>query len=312
MNRNSNAGRASVSSYTGSDFWLIVAHEIGHNFNGGHSFEQGQGKTGGIMDYGSNTAIGGIQQFNRVYRQDQMCSHMKTELTKDDNKPWCYTDGKDDFKVGGGGGGGTDPTPTGAPTPTCKESTTEDFDNCKTWAAVEYCANPLTKDWMERNCGKPCYDKCMAIKGRRQLLERREMACQRPVSCKVQDVDVDATFQLGPDEHLAMEATITHTGDQVLARGTLGAYPFTWHVKEGMLRFSLATYHLGDVVVPGEVSMSTVMGTLLQFIEFKEMPGLQFQDTTDDLVLTGVKVLFEELQDSAVTVKAARLGAAPL
>jgi hypothetical protein len=40
-----------VSSWTNTH-WLVVAHEIGHNFNSPHSFQEGQGKTGGIMDYG--------------------------------------------------------------------------------------------------------------------------------------------------------------------------------------------------------------------------------------------------------------------
>lgn len=47
--------------------WITFAHEVGHNFGGArksrvgpllclageHSFELGQGKTGGIMDYGN-------------------------------------------------------------------------------------------------------------------------------------------------------------------------------------------------------------------------------------------------------------------
>ena len=37
-------------TYTGT--WETVAHEIGHNFNMNHAFQLGQGKTGGIMDYG--------------------------------------------------------------------------------------------------------------------------------------------------------------------------------------------------------------------------------------------------------------------
>ena len=35
-----------------SHTWRIFAHEIGHNFGAHHSFEEGQGTTGRIMDYG--------------------------------------------------------------------------------------------------------------------------------------------------------------------------------------------------------------------------------------------------------------------
>ncbi len=39
-----------VSSWTNTH-WLVVAHEFGHVLNSPHSFQEGQGKTGGIMDY---------------------------------------------------------------------------------------------------------------------------------------------------------------------------------------------------------------------------------------------------------------------
>jgi len=53
--------------------WKTFAHEVGHNFGGHHSFENGQGKTGGIMDYGDGT-LNGKFQFNSQFRKDEICS----------------------------------------------------------------------------------------------------------------------------------------------------------------------------------------------------------------------------------------------
>jgi hypothetical protein len=55
--------------------WLTVAHEIGHNFNADHSFENGVGTTGGIMDYGDGKYLGEYQ-FNPNLRRDEMCTQI--------------------------------------------------------------------------------------------------------------------------------------------------------------------------------------------------------------------------------------------
>ena len=62
-----------ISSYTRTH-WLVIAHEIGHNIGGNHAFQLGQGKTGGIMDYGDSIyPIGsGIYQFHKVYNEAEM------------------------------------------------------------------------------------------------------------------------------------------------------------------------------------------------------------------------------------------------
>jgi hypothetical protein len=52
--------------------WLIFAHECGHLLGMYHSFEEGAGKTGGIMDYGKPYLNGEIQ-FNRKYRENELC-----------------------------------------------------------------------------------------------------------------------------------------------------------------------------------------------------------------------------------------------
>ena len=45
---------------------------MGHNFGASHSFEEGVGRTGGIMDYGDGT-LDGIFQFNTQYRRSEIC-----------------------------------------------------------------------------------------------------------------------------------------------------------------------------------------------------------------------------------------------
>jgi len=64
-------------TYDGRSTWLTVAHELGHNFGAQHSFEEGRGKTGGIMDYGDKK-LDGIYQFNTKYRKDEICSTIES------------------------------------------------------------------------------------------------------------------------------------------------------------------------------------------------------------------------------------------
>eukprot|EP00435_Cladocopium_sp_Y103_P013834 s1678_g3.t1 len=65
--------------------WLIFAHELGHNFGGAHSFENGQGKTGGIMDYGDGK-LDGVYQFNTRYRKQEMCRQMNSDVNRCNGK----------------------------------------------------------------------------------------------------------------------------------------------------------------------------------------------------------------------------------
>jgi len=56
--------------------WATFAHELGHNFNGDHSFEEGQQRTGGIMDYGVGHNILKPIQFNSKYRRTAVCGEV--------------------------------------------------------------------------------------------------------------------------------------------------------------------------------------------------------------------------------------------
>ena len=69
-----------VNHASGATAWKTVAHEIGHNFNGAHSFENGQGSTGGIMDYGDGK-VNGVYQFNTKYRKTEMCEEVNKHVS---------------------------------------------------------------------------------------------------------------------------------------------------------------------------------------------------------------------------------------
>merc|ERR1719183_2269765 len=61
--------------------WLTFAHELGHNLNGAHSFELGQGRTGGVMDYGDGK-LNGHYQFNTRFRKSDMCSTLNSNVNR--------------------------------------------------------------------------------------------------------------------------------------------------------------------------------------------------------------------------------------
>merc|ERR1719362_1169580 len=115
-NRGLNSGVNQLITYDGSSVstvgdrtWRIFAHELGHNFAADHSFENGEGRTGGIMDYGDGK-LKGVYQFNTKYRKSEVCQHVRQE------KQSGRCGGN--FKVRGGGGGKPRPVPTPRPRPT--------------------------------------------------------------------------------------------------------------------------------------------------------------------------------------------------
>mmetsp|Transcript_25627 Transcript_25627/g.31504 ORF Transcript_25627/g.31504 Transcript_25627/m.31504 type:complete len:658 (+) Transcript_25627:779-2752(+) len=71
---NTEGSNTGVSSVTPTP-WLTFAHEIGHNFGARHSFENGQGQTGGIMDYGSGRFDGEYQFIDE--RQHEICPELE-------------------------------------------------------------------------------------------------------------------------------------------------------------------------------------------------------------------------------------------
>ena len=60
--------------------FVTFLHELGHNFGGDHTFEEGQGNTGGLLDYGNGT-LDNIYMFNMKYRRRDMCSHLDTVVS---------------------------------------------------------------------------------------------------------------------------------------------------------------------------------------------------------------------------------------
>ena len=70
---------AGVSSFS-STLWLTFVHELGHAFGGAHTFQLGQGATGGIMDYadGSYPLGSSIYQFNTLYSRTDVCAGLTT------------------------------------------------------------------------------------------------------------------------------------------------------------------------------------------------------------------------------------------
>eukprot|EP00445_Apocalathium_hangoei_P081313 CAMPEP_0204189202 /NCGR_PEP_ID=MMETSP0361-20130328/58292_1 /ASSEMBLY_ACC=CAM_ASM_000343 /TAXON_ID=268821 /ORGANISM="Scrippsiella Hangoei, Strain SHTV-5" /LENGTH=424 /DNA_ID=CAMNT_0051149855 /DNA_START=12 /DNA_END=1286 /DNA_ORIENTATION=+ len=75
-----NVGISQLKSYSFATF----AHELGHNLGAGHSFENGKGKTGGLMDYGKpeSKLVNGVLQFNTKFRRDELCKAIQAAQSR--------------------------------------------------------------------------------------------------------------------------------------------------------------------------------------------------------------------------------------
>lgn len=76
--------RGAVSKYTGASTWRTFAHELGHSFGASHSFEDGMGRTGGIMDYGRGVLLGTDKYRFNIYRKQQICSALSDTILNRD------------------------------------------------------------------------------------------------------------------------------------------------------------------------------------------------------------------------------------
>jgi len=79
---NSNGGNNVAVTSRNQRTWLIFIHEMAHNIGSSHSFENGVGSTGGIMDYDNNRYEGEFQ-FNEQYRRAEICQEMNELVVSD-------------------------------------------------------------------------------------------------------------------------------------------------------------------------------------------------------------------------------------
>jgi len=77
-----NSFNSGVSRYS-VNTWRTFAHEVGHGFGAVHSFENGMGRTGGIMDYGNGKLLNtNVYRFNEL-REKEVCDRLsKAKLDK--------------------------------------------------------------------------------------------------------------------------------------------------------------------------------------------------------------------------------------
>jgi len=96
-----------VNTWTGAGTWQTVAHELGHNFGSGHTFDKvvnGQRAVGGIMDYGDGI-FQGEYQIHTVH-QGEVCNAVSNSMRRQSIQG-CWTPKQN----------APNPPPTPRPTP---------------------------------------------------------------------------------------------------------------------------------------------------------------------------------------------------
>jgi len=76
-----------LSNWLGAGTWEVLAHEVGHNFGSGHTFDKGL--VGGIMDYGDGL-LNGIYQFHPIHR-DEVCAEISSAMTRARSVTACFS-----------------------------------------------------------------------------------------------------------------------------------------------------------------------------------------------------------------------------
>ena len=77
-------------TYKSFNAWNVFAHELGHTLGAFHTFQQGRGRTGGIMDY-ADGHLNGAFQFHSKYSKTQICRVL--DKAKEDQCPYFYPKG---------------------------------------------------------------------------------------------------------------------------------------------------------------------------------------------------------------------------
>lgn len=93
-----------LSSYTGTGTWQTVAHEFGHNFGSGHTFDKNL--RGGIMDYGDGVYKGEYQI--HIAHKGEVCREVAQAIENRRSIPTCFRAKEVD---------GPTPTPPAPPAP---------------------------------------------------------------------------------------------------------------------------------------------------------------------------------------------------
>jgi hypothetical protein len=289
--RGYNTGVSTLSRVT----WLTVAHELGHNFGSPHSFDNGQGATGGIMDYGDGTTNGargqtdGVSQFN-LLRENDICGHINSR-NQGDTTCWAASNTPT-------------PPPTTMPTapPTTKTctGTIDQYEHCLMWQKLDYCNIESMWSWMSQNCPQTCcgansvVSTCPTIEGcsecpgglcqscsNSKAVSPRKDKCVKSVG--LLSADEDGAMKFEPGHFLFLRAHVEDTAvDTELAVGTLGAHPFSWRVTGGAAVVTIGNFHHKAFDLPAgsvDLGVSTLGNMVEQDIDFEKVPGLIFTDT---------------------------------